>query len=110
MSLPQYSGDPRPLSLIPDSGSDALVLFAHARNRVQVTPIDVGVVSSMSGTRLAHRVQLEDLVVGQARLQNPLAVIVDSTEPREVMGDGLLPLHVFSRVTFNVAGGFLIVQ
>ena len=27
-----------------------------------------------------------------------------------MMGDGLLPLHVFSRVTFNVAEGYLIVQ
>lgn len=110
VSLPQYSGDPSPLSLIPDSGSDALVLFAHARDKLQMTPLDVGVVSGVAGTRLAHRVQLEDLVVGQARLQNPLAVLIDSGEPAALMGDGLLPLHGFSTVTFNVAGGFMIVK
>lgn len=110
VSLPQYHGDPRPLSLIPDSGSDALVLFAHARDKVQFTSLEVGVLSSVSGTKLAHRVQLDGLVVGQARLRNPPAVVVDSGESNDVMGDGLLPLHMFSRVTFDVAGGFLIVQ
>jgi predicted aspartyl protease len=110
VSLPQRDGDPQPLSLIPDSGSDGLVLFAHAQEKLRLTELDVGVLSSLSGATLARRVQLERLVVGQARLQNPLAVVIDSGEPRDLMGDGLLPLHVFSRVTFNVADGFLIVQ
>ena len=110
VSLPQFAGDPRPLSLIPDSGSDSLVLFAHAQDKVRLTQLDVGVLSSLSVSRLARRVQLEGLVVGQTRLQNPLAVVVESGEHEGLMGDGLLPLHIFSRVTFNVAGGFLIVQ
>ena len=110
VSLPQFDGDPRSLSLIPDSGSDGLVLFAHAQDKVRLTPLDVGVLSSVSGARLARRVQLESLVVGQAHLQNPLAVVVDSGESADLLGDGLLPLHVFARVTFNVAEGFLIVQ
>ena len=110
VTLPQYDGDPRSLSLIPDSGSDGLVLFAHAQDKVRLTQLDIGVLSSVSGAKLARRVQLDSLVVGQARLQNPLAVIVDSGEPADIMGDGLLPLHVFSRVTFNVTEGFLIVQ
>ena len=38
------------------------------------------------------------------------AVIIDSTEPVEMMGDGLLPLNGFSRVTFNVAERYLIIQ
>ncbi len=108
--LPQHDGDPHPLSLIPDSGSDALVLFAHAQEKVRLTALDVGVLSSVSGAKLARRVQLDGLVVGQARLLNPLAVVVDSGETADLMGDGLLPLHVFSRVTFDVGGGFLIVQ
>jgi predicted aspartyl protease len=110
VQLPQYPGDPRPLSLIPDSGSDSLVLFAHARQKVRLTPLEVGVLTGVSGSRLVHRVQLDDLVVGQARLENPLAVIVDGGETTGLMGDGLLPLHRFARVTFNVAGGFLMVQ
>lgn len=110
VNLPQYPGDPQPLSLIPDSGSDALVVFAHARDKVKFTSLDVGVLSGMSGTKLARRIQLEDLVVGQARLKNPLGVLIDSDAPPDLMGDGLLPLHNFSRVTFDVAGGFLIVR
>src|SRR5690349_24379180 len=31
VKLAQHDGDGEPLSLIPDSGSDALVLFAHAK-------------------------------------------------------------------------------
>jgi predicted aspartyl protease len=110
VNLPQYQGDPRPLSMIPDTGSDALVLFAHARDKVRFTSLDFGVLSSVSGTKLARRIQLDGLVVGQARLQNPFAVVVETEESSDLMGDGLLPLHVFSRVTFDVTGGFLIVQ
>jgi predicted aspartyl protease len=110
VSLPQYEGDPRSLWLIPDTGSDGLVLFAHAQDKVRLTLLDVGMLSSVAGARLARRVQLDGLVVGEARLRNPLAVVVDSGEPVDLMGDGLLPLHVFARVTFNVPDGFLIVQ
>jgi predicted aspartyl protease len=110
VSLAQRDGDQEPLSLIPDSGSDGLVLFAHAQDKLRMTLLDVGVLSSVSGSRLARRVQLEGLRVGSVRLSNPLAVVVESSEPLEMMGDGLLPLHVFSSVTFNVAEGYLIVR
>ena len=95
---------------MPDSGSDALVLFAHAQAKLRLTPREVGVLSSLSGARLVRRVEVDGLMVGSARLRNPLAVIIDSGEPGEMMGDGLLPLNVFSRVTFNVAERYLIVQ
>jgi predicted aspartyl protease len=107
--LAQHDGDPAPLTMIPDSGADGLVLFAHARHKFRLTPIDMGVLSSMSGSRLASRVQLTDMVIGDTRLENPLAVLVDNEETAELMGDGLLPLHVFSRVTVNVPERYLIV-
>lgn len=110
VTLPQRQDDPRPLSLVPDSGSDGIVLFAHARDKVRLTPLEVGVVSSVSGSRLAHRVQVEDLVVGETRLQNRTAVLVDAGDSAGLMGDGLLPLHIFSRVTVNVHERYLIVQ
>lgn len=109
VTLPQFEGDPQPLALIPDTGADGLVLFPRARTKVLLKPLEVGMVSGLAGSRLAHRVQLDDLVVGDSRLRNPLAVVVDDASG-DLMGDGLLPLHVFSRVTFNVAGRFLIVQ
>ena len=107
--LAQHDGDPAPLTMIPDSGADGLVLFVRAKDRLRLTPIDIGVLSSMSGSRLASRVQLTDMIVGDTRLETPLAVLVDNEEPVELMGDGLLPLHVFSRVTFNVPERYLIV-
>ena len=51
-----------------------------------------------------------ELVVGDARLRQSLAVVVDNGEDPGTMGDGLLPLHVFSRVTFNVRERYLIVE
>jgi len=110
VSLDQRDGDASPLSLVPDSGSDALVLFAHAQSKLRLTPREVGVLSSVAGSRLVHRVQIDALLVGRTRLRNPLAVLIDSHEPAEMMGDGLLPLHLFSRVTFNVGEGYLIVE
>ena len=98
------------LHLVPDSGSDALVLFAHAQGKLRLTLQDVGVLSSVSGSRLVHRADVDRLVVGTARLRNPPALVIESDEPVEMMGDGLLPLHVFARVTFNVAEGYLIVH
>jgi hypothetical protein len=110
VSLEQHAGDATPLSLVPDSGSDTLVLFAHAQDKLRMTLLDIGMISSLSGSRLARRAQIEWLAVGNTRLNNPFAVIVESEEPIEMMGDGLLPLNVFARVTFNVAEGYLIVQ
>jgi predicted aspartyl protease len=110
VSLAQRDGDPSPLSLIPDSGSDGLVFFAHAQDKLRLTPLDVGVLTSLSGSRLARRVQVDGLMVGSTRFQNALAVLVDTGEPATMMGDGLLPLHLFSRVTFNANEGYLILQ
>ena len=111
VTLAQRDGDPRPLSLVPDSGSDALVLFAHAQDKLQLTPLDEGMLTSMSGSRMVRRVQVVGRVmVGSARLQSPLAVVIDSGETAEMMGDGLLPLNLFARVTFNVAAGYLTVH
>jgi len=109
VSLAQREGDPNPLYLIPDSGSDCLVLFAHARNKLRFTSLDVGVLSSMSAVRLVRRVEVEGLMIGNTRLHAPSAVMLDNGDA-ETMGDGLLPLHVFSQVTFNAGAGYLIVQ
>ena len=111
VSLAQRADDPRPLSFIPDSGSDSIVLFAHARDKVRlVRQLEVGTLSSVLGLRPARRVQFADLMVGAMRLDKPMAVLVDTGESAELMGDGLLPLHIFSRVTFNVSERYLVVH
>ncbi len=108
--LPQRDGDARPLRLIPDSGADGLVLFPHAEAKLVLTAIDVGVLSGIAGSRLATRVSVDRLLIGTTLLRNTLAAIVDSGEATETMGDGLLPLHVFSRVTLNAREGYLILE
>jgi predicted aspartyl protease len=108
--LPQRESDQQPLALIPDSGSDAFVMFAHARGKLRFTPLDVDVLRSLSGVKLVRRIQIDELIVGEARLRDAPGVIVDNGESADMMGDGLLPLHVFSRVTFNVRERYLIVD
>src|SRR6185436_12278433 len=58
--LPQRDGDRAPLSLVPDSGTDALVLFTHARDKLRMTLQDVDVLTSLSGVRLARRAQVDE--------------------------------------------------
>jgi predicted aspartyl protease len=110
VSLAQCEGDTSPLQLIPDTGSDSLVLFAHAQDKLRSTPREVGLLWSMASARLAQRIKVEELMIGDMALRDPPAVIVDSGAAGDLMGDGLLPLHLFSRVTFNAAERYLIVQ
>ena len=54
----------------------------------------------LGGTRTARRAVVRELRVGDARLLDVPAVIVH----RDASGaavDGLLPLHLFARVTFD---------
>lgn len=110
VSLPQQDDDPNPLELIPDSGSDGLVLFSHARDKVRLTLGDVGTLTSLTGSRLAHRATIDRLMIGSARLDHTDAIVIDNGARTGEMGDGLLPLHMFSRVTFNAREGYLIVE
>jgi hypothetical protein len=110
VSLAQREGDPNPLRLTPDSGSDSLILFAHARDKLQMTPLDIGMLSSLGAVRLARRVDVPALMVGPTRLRTPSAMLVDSGGAGELMGDGLLPLHLFARVTFNAGERYLILE
>jgi predicted aspartyl protease len=110
VSLAQCEGDASPLQLIPDTGSDSVVLFSHAQGKLRIIPREVGLLWSMSSARLAQRIEVERLVIGDTLLRDPPAVIVDSGAAGDLMGDGLLPLHLFSRVTFNAAERYLIVQ
>jgi len=110
VSLAQRDADPNPLRFVPDTGSASLVVFAHARDKLRMLPLDIGVLSSLAGVRLARRVEVDGLMIGPTRLRTPAAMLVDRGEAGELMGDGLLPLHLFARVTFNAGEGFLIVE
>jgi len=94
--------DHRVLRLVPDTGAETLVLFQRggsippsatfANESVELT--------GLTGSRDARRAIVRAFRVGSILLMDVSAVIVggdcDSTPL-----DGLLPLHLFARVTFN---------
>ena len=99
----------RVLRLIPDSGADRLVLFTHAELPALVS-LDVGFLKSAMGTRAVQQVRLDGLDVGTIRLNDQDAALLDSTAADAPLGDGLLPLHLFARVTINGPGRYLVVE
>ena len=111
VALSQTPGDTAPLQFIPDSGSDGFVLFAkRSRQLPALTPLDVGMLSTLVGHTLVRRVLLDQLRVGSIVFRDQLAVIVQQRGPSVAFGDGLLPLHVFDRVTFNGPARYLVVE
>lgn len=111
VTLQQTPGDTAPLQFIPDSGSDGFVLFAkRSRQPLAVTPLDVGVLSTLAGHMLVRRVLLDQLRVGSIVFRDQPAVIVQQPGPSMPFGDGLLPLHIFGRVTFNGPARYLVVE
>jgi predicted aspartyl protease len=109
VSLPQVRGA---LRLVPDSGADRLVLFTRPGQRLTplVTPLDTVRTRSVNGQRLARRVLVQALDVGATRLRDHDGLMVNAPGPGDLMGDGLLPLHLFSRVTFNGPAGYVVLE
>jgi hypothetical protein len=99
-SLPQRStGD---LRLIPDSGTDGWVFFTRPnRSLPMLTPLDTVGMRTLGGMRLLRRFLIDAIDVGDVRLENQLATLVEKREADAPFEDGLLPLHLFARVTFN---------
>ena len=90
------------LRLVPDSGSEGLVLFQRDG---RVDPIatlapDGAMVSGLAGAGIARRARVDALRLGTATLTGVPAVVVAGV-PAAQTADGLLPLHLFARVTFN---------
>ena len=110
VSLPQKGGRAC-LEFIPDSGSDGLVLFERSgRALPALTPLDVAAVRTLSGHQLVRRVIVDKFDVGEIRLEDHIGVLVPRGGAGTPDGDGLLPLHIFSRVTFNGPGGYLVIE
>ena len=97
--LPQ---DHEVLRLVPDTGADAIVLF-QKDGGAALSSLSVGDtirVTGLGGTRTAQRVRVPMLRIGSTTMSNVAAVVVDREEQSPAT-DGLLPLHLFARVTFN---------
>lgn len=95
------------LSLVADSGADRLVLLGDgALPDLDLTPLDTVAVRSVAGVRLARRVLVRGFGPDGADREG---LLVTSDSAGRWMGDGLLPLHPFGRVTLDGPGGWLIV-
>jgi hypothetical protein len=106
VELPQAAN--RILHLVPDSGTDGLVLFSRggivplATDRVAVRTQ----LGGLLGTADVAPAVVRMLKVGAITLRDQPAVIVARNEIDAPAGDGLLPLHHFSSVTFD--GGYIV--
>lgn len=98
------------LRLVPDSGAGAFVLF-DAQTRVAFTIVETSATVELSTadlTRSARPIRLRELRVGDRILRDVPAVTIDHADRHPAEGDGLLPLHLFERVTFDGPGRLLI--
>lgn len=98
------------LRLVPDTGAASLLLFAP-HDALPVTRLPVfATLTTMSGVTEVRTATLRELRVGALTLRDVPAVVTDRdrSEPADV--DGLLPLHLFDRVTVDGPGKRLIVE
>ena len=111
VSLAQSSSRGDALRMIPDSGADGWVLFARAdRALPPMTFHDVAVLRTLAGSRVVRGVVIGRLDVGGIQLRDQRAVLIGNGGDEARFGDGLLPLHVFARVTFNGAARYMVVE
>ncbi|HUR35625.1 MAG TPA: retroviral-like aspartic protease family protein [Vicinamibacterales bacterium] len=98
--VPVRSGS-RTLRLVPDSGAEVTLLFdrGHALN-VAYRGGTIGV-QSVTGSRPARRGIVPRLEFGGLRLVEHEVVVVNGADVDPDHGDGVLPLHLFDRVTFR---------
>jgi len=106
VNLPQAT---RTLRLVPDSGAGGLVLFNAGESGHGLVETGHGIsVRTADSSRGARQVRLRELRLGNRLLRDVPAVAIDRTDLRPAEGDGLLPLHLFERVTFDGPGRVLI--
>ena len=107
VSLPQQHNT---LRLVPDSGAGGLVLF-DAAGRASQNIVNTGETVELTtahASRPARHVRLRELRIGDRTIRDVPAVTIERDCPRPAEGDGLLPLHLFERVTFDGPARLLI--
>jgi predicted aspartyl protease len=107
VSLPQ---DRSTIRLVPDSGAGGLVLFdAPGRTLLGIVETAATVeLSTAHSMRTARHVRIRVLRLGDRTMRDVPAVAIDRDHPHPAEGDGLLPLHLFERVTFDGPARLLI--
>jgi hypothetical protein len=111
VQLPSGNGRESVL-MVPDSGSEGFVIFERdGRTAVAVDYLDHAVgVSGLALQQAARGGVLRELRVGGVTLRNQPAVVLRAEGTSATRGDGLLPLHQFSSVSFHNAEGYMVVR
>ena len=101
-ALPQGT-DGRVLWFVPDSGAEALVVFHRgAPSAIPMRSVRCCAgITTVNGSADARIAVLREFSVGSRVLRNLQAVIVNKLDPNAPAGDGLLPLSMFSSVSFE---------
>jgi len=91
------------LWLVPDTGAETLVLYERPHFRLPLVTQTRGLawLSTLSDRQAVETVQVSRLLVGHTKLIDIPAVIVKRGDDDASLGDGLLPLAMFERVTFD---------
>lgn len=108
VELPQAAGT-SPVRFVPDSGADGLLIFNTAAVAVSGVKGSGGVQSVVGITTGTHG-RLTALKVGGHTLRQQPAFVASATGSSSQRADGLLPLHLFERVHFNNAKGYMTVE
>jgi hypothetical protein len=117
VELPQ-AGRSRALRVVPDSGADTLVLYEDPLLAGLVGEWAPGLaeLASPTGRQAVRTGIVEGLQVGPRTLDRQAAVVLPARPvPAAGLGDGvepdgLLPLHVFAEVSFNVRERSLVIR
>lgn len=91
------------LHLVPDSGTAAIVLFERPNRFLPaMTPVPfLAELATLTDRSQVRHVRVQALRIGATTLRNVPAVLVPGPDSDGSAGDGLLPLHLFDRVTFD---------
>jgi predicted aspartyl protease len=98
------------LRLVPDTGASSLLLVDPAQALPLTRLPSQATLTTTSAATAVQLARLRELRVGAVVLRNVPAVVVgrDQSEPADV--DGLLPLHLFDRVTVDGPRKRLIIE
>jgi hypothetical protein len=101
------SAGPRALRLVPDTGAEAFVFFHAPGKASPALAIGSARLRGLAGDLGVRAASAPRLVVGDVTLRDQPAVIVDR---RDDNADGLLPLHAFASVSFNMRDRCMVVR
>jgi predicted aspartyl protease len=110
VALPQDTRGSDVVWFVPDSGAQGLVVFDRGiRLPLRLTALPDVAISTAAGSATTRAALVRLLRVGPVELADQPAVVIDRRAPDGPAGDGLLPLCLFSTVTFNGKEGYLAV-